>query len=143
MSEFLVINEHIAIPRDELDFTFSRSPGPGGQNVNKVNSKATLRWAYAQSGWLPEEVRRRFAKLFAKRINADEALVLSSSRFREQRRNVNDCLEKLRQMVLAATVVPKPRKRPKRSAAANAKRLKDKRTRSERKQSRRSPRLDD
>ena len=133
MQDHLVINDQIAIPRDELKFTFSRSPGPGGQNVNKVNSKATLKWSYAGSPWLRDDIKRRFGQLFGKRINADGELILSSSRFREQRRNVDDCLEKLKQLVLAAAVVPKVRKRPKRSAAANAKRLEKKRRRGERK----------
>lgn len=143
MQDFLVINDRIAIRRDELQFTFSRSPGPGGQNVNKVNSKATLRWRYADSPWLPDEVKQRFGKLFAKRINADGDLILSSSRFREQRRNIDDCLEKLKQLVAAASVTPRVRKRPKKSAAANARRLEDKRRRGDRKQSRRPPKFDD
>ncbi len=143
MAEYLVINDRIAIPRGELNFTFSRSPGPGGQNVNKLNTKATLKWLYAESAWLPEDVQRRFGKLFAKRINANSELVLSSSRYREQRRNVEDCLEKLKHLVLAAAVIPPVRKRPKKSAAANAKRLTEKRQRAERKQNRRAPRFDD
>lgn len=143
MAEYLTINDDIAIPRSELNLTFSRSPGPGGQNVNKVNSKATLRWEYAQSIYLPEAVKSRFGKLFAKRINDAGELVLSSSRHREQRRNVDDCLEKLRQLVLAAVAVPKKRRPPKKSAAANAQRLREKKERSQRKQNRRPPRLDD
>lgn len=143
MSDYLVINDQISIPRDELNLSFSRSSGPGGQNVNKVNTKATLKWSYAESNWLPAEMKVRFGKLFAKRINLAGDLVLSSSRFREQRRNVDDCLEKLRQLILAATVVPKVRKRPRKSMAATAERLREKRRRAERKQSRRPPSLDD
>ncbi|MGI9455551.1 MAG: alternative ribosome rescue aminoacyl-tRNA hydrolase ArfB [Aeoliella sp.] len=143
MVEYLVINDHIRIPRSDLKFTFSRSPGPGGQNVNKVNSKATLHWACGASVHLPEEVRLRMAELFAKRINDRGQLVLSSSTHRTQRRNVDECLTKLRQLVLAATVVPRIRKRFRKSAAATAKRLKNKRAKSERKQQRRPPRMDD
>ena len=143
MPEYLAINDQIAVPRNELKFTFSRSPGPGGQNVNKLNTKATLHWAYLDSPYLPADIKLRFGRLFAKRINEANELVLSSSRFREQRRNVEDCLEKLRQLILAAAVVPKTRKKPKKSAAANAERLKQKRERADRKQSRRPPRWDD
>lgn len=143
MSDYLIIDDQIAIRRSELKFTFSRSPGPGGQNVNKVNSKATLRWEYAESPDLPDDVRSRFAKLFAKRINDAGELVLSSSRFRQQRRNVEDCLEKLRHLVLAAAVPPRVRKRPKKSAAAKRRRLQEKRQQSERKQNRRTPKWDD
>lgn len=143
MADYLFVNDSIAVDASELQFTFSRSPGPGGQNVNKVNSKATLRWAYAESPHLPPDVRSRFAKLVAKRTNEAGELVLSSSRYRTQGRNREDCLEKLRQLLLAAAVAPKPRRRPKKSAAAQAKRLKAKREQSERKERRRSPRLDD
>jgi ribosome-associated protein len=143
VSDYLVINDRIAIPRSELNFSFSRSPGPGGQNVNKVNSKATLKWQYSDSPWLPDDVKQRFGTLFAKRINAEGELVLSSSRYREQRRNLDDCLEKLRQLVLAAAAEPRVRKRPKKSAAANAKRLAEKHQRADRKQSRRPPKFDD
>lgn len=143
MADYLIVNDAIAIDLSELEFTYSRSPGPGGQNVNKVNSKATLHWAYAESPYLPAEVASRFAKLVAKRTNDAGELVLSSNRHRTQRRNRDDCLEKLRQLVLAATVVPKARKRPKKSAAAQAKRLKSKRENAERKERRRTPRWDE
>ena len=143
MAEYLPINDQVAIPKSELKFTFSRSPGPGGQNVNKLNTKATLHWAFSESDFLPESIKQRLSSLFARKINEVRQLVITSSRFREQRRNVDDCLGKLRQMVLAAAVVPKTRKKRKKSAAANAQRLKEKRERAERKQSRQSPRWDD
>ena len=143
MSEQLVINDQIRIPRREIKFTFSRSPGPGGQNVNKVNSKATLHWSYADCEALPEHVKLRMAKLFAKRINEAGEIVLSSSRTREQRRNLDDCLDKLRQLVQAACVVPRKRKKFKKSAAATARRLNEKRARSQRKTMRRPPSSDD
>ncbi|QDU55802.1 alternative ribosome rescue aminoacyl-tRNA hydrolase ArfB [Aeoliella mucimassa] len=143
MSEYVAINDSIALPRSELKFSFSRSPGPGGQNVNKLNTKATLHWAYNDSDFLPEEIKLRFGRLFAKRINEAGELVLSSSRHRVQRRNVDDCLEKLRQLILAAAVVPKVRKKPKKSAAATAQRLKEKRERADRKRGRRPPKWDD
>lgn len=143
MSKRLVINDQICIPRSEIKFTFSRSPGPGGQNVNKVNSKATLHWSFAECDSLPDHVKLRMAKLFARRINDAGEIVLSSSRTREQRRNLDDCLEKLRQLVQAACVVPRKRKKLKKSAAATARRLNDKRARSQRKTMRKPPRIDD
>lgn len=142
MAEYLHINDQVRIPRSELNFTFSRSPGPGGQNVNKLNTKATMHWNYAASAHLPERVRLRIGELFAKRINEAGELVLSSSRHRQQRRNVEECLEKLRQLVLAAAVEPRPRKRLKKSAAAVAERLKNKRAQSQKKQLRQPPSME-
>lgn len=111
--------------------------------MNKVNSKATLRWPYAESPDLPDDVKSRFGKLFAKRINDLGELVLSSSRHREQRRNIDDCLAKLRHLIQAAAIPPRVRKRPKKSAAATRRRLQEKREQSDRKKNRRSPKWDD
>jgi ribosome-associated protein len=135
----LVVNENIHVPLSELEFTFARSGGPGGQNVNKVNSKATLRWAVTKSPSLPELVRQRFLAQNRRRITTEGDLVLSSQRYRDQGRNVADCLEKLREMLQQSAVEPKPRKKTKPSRAAKRRRLEDKRHQSQRKQSRRTP----
>jgi len=92
---------------------------------------------------LPDHVKLRMASLFARRINDAGEIVLSSSRTREQRRNLDDCLEKLRQLVQAACVVPRKRKKFKKSAAATARRLNEKRARSQRKNMRKPPGRDD
>lgn len=134
----LVVNERIQIPLREFRFTFSRSPGPGGQNVNKVSSKATLHWAVTTTGSLPEPVRERFLLLFAPRINQEGDLFLSSSRFRDAGRNVADCLEKLRAMVAEAATIRPPRRKTKPTGASKRRRLEQKRRRSDTKQSRRS-----
>ena len=139
MADYLNINDAIRVPHSDLNFTFSRSSGPGGQNVNKVNSKATLHWKYTTSEHLPERVRLRMVELFAKRTNDRGELVLSSSTHRSQHRNVQECLEKLKQLVIAAAVVPRTRKRFKKSAAAIAERLRNKKARSQRKELRKPP----
>ena len=97
-------------PHEEFTFTFVRSSGPGGQNVNKVNSKAVLRWPVMHSAALPAEVRQRFVARFGRRLTGEGELVLSSQRYRDQGRNVADCLEKLKSMLAAVAARPVVRK---------------------------------
>ena len=127
----------LQIPRTELEFTFARSSGPGGQNVNKVNSKATLRWNVLASAALSEEVRQRLLKSYPRRITDQGDLLITSQRYRDQGRNIDDCLEKLQEMVTAAAHRPK-RRRPTRPTKASAEeRLKRKQVQARRKQARR------
>lgn len=136
----LVVNRRISIPLREFRFTFSRASGPGGQHVNKVNTKATLRWPVSTTGNLPEDVRERFVARYRRRITTEGDLVLSSQRFRDQGRNVADCLAKLRDMVEQVATAPKKRKPTKPSRGSRERRLEGKRQTSQRKQSRRPPR---
>jgi ribosome-associated protein len=133
----LVITSHVSLSADELKFTFVRSTGPGGQNVNKVNSKAVLHWNIRQSTSIPEDVKQRFLSRYARRISHEGQLVLSSDRHREQARNVTDCGRKLRELVLSVLTPPKPRKQTKPSHGAVLRRLQQKRNRALRKQARR------
>jgi len=138
----LEVTRRICIPRDEFKITFSRSSGPGGQNVNKVNTKATLHWSVKTTLSLPEDVRRRFFDQNRSRINSEGEIVIQSQRYRDQARNKNDCLNKLRELLLAAAPAPKVRKPTRRSAGSVRRRLENKKRQSEKKQSRRSPRDD-
>ena len=135
--QFIVVTSHIQIPVSELAWTFSRSSGPGGQNVNKVNSKATLRWNVVANQTLPAAVRQRFLKTFSNRINAEGEFILHSQRYREQERNRADCTDKLRQLVASVATAPKPRRKTSPTRASRERRLKDKRRRSQTKQLRR------
>jgi ribosome-associated protein len=134
----LEINARVRIPDDELKWTFVRSGGPGGQNVNKVASKAVLRWTVAVSPSLPDEVKLRLCSQQARRISADGDLILTSQRFRDQERNRQDCLDKLYELVRQATVRPRVRKKTKPSRGAREARLREKRHRSATKARRRS-----
>ena len=139
MSEdLLVINRRIRIPRAELKFTFVRSRGPGGQNVNKVNSKAVLRWAVAKTGSLPVDVRERFLAKYARRISDDGEMLITSQRYRDQPRNVADCLTKLKEMVAAVATPPKKRKPTRPTRRADENRLKDKHETAQKKKRRRT-----
>ncbi|MFK7819817.1 MAG: alternative ribosome rescue aminoacyl-tRNA hydrolase ArfB [Planctomycetaceae bacterium] len=138
----LKANARIQIPFTEFDFTFSRSGGPGGQNVNKVSTKVTLRWNVSGSKTLPDDVRRRFMAKYHRRITKDGDLVMYSQRYRDQGRNVADVLEKLRGLLLEVATAPRRRKPTKPSKGANERRLKGKRQKSERKQNRRKPSVD-
>ena len=129
--------EVFLIPQWELQWTFVRSGGPGGQNVNKVASKAVLRWNVAASPSLPEDVKSRLRTQQRNRITADGDLIVTSQRYRDQERNKEDCLEKLRHMVLQAIMIPKPRKPSKPGRAARERRLQVKHHRSSIKKSRR------
>ena len=139
----LVINSKLSVPLKEFEFSFSRSSGPGGQNVNKVNTKATMHWKLSRNQSLPEGVKNRFAEKYRNRINAEDQLVLTSQRFRDQGRNVADCLAKLRTMIEAVAKAPVVRKKKKVSFSAKRRRLDAKRRTSQKKQGRKSPGMDE
>jgi ribosome-associated protein len=132
----LRVNSQISIPRGEIRFSFVRSSGPGGQNVNKVASKAVMRWSPGKCAALTEEVRARLIAQNARRLNDRGELVLASQRFRDQGKNIEDCLDKLRALVAAAAVAPKKRKKTRLPKGAREARLRQKRATSERKQGR-------
>ena len=135
----LVVNERISIPLDEFRFEFSRSGGPGGQNVNKVHSRAVLRWKPAESPSLPEPVRARLLEAVRPRLTAEGELLIGSQRTRDQGRNVQDCLDKLRILVDSACHPPKPRRPTRPTLASKRRRVEGKARRSEAKRLRRAP----
>jgi len=138
----LVVNESISVPQREFRFSYARSSGPGGQNVNKVNSKAQLSWNPSTSGALPEEVLKRLLVQQHNRINKSGELLITSERYRDQERNVADCIEKLRGMLVRAAHRPTPRKATKPSRGSKERRLREKRARSETKSQRQRPPTD-
>ena len=133
----LNVTTRIVIPEEELHFSFARSGGPGGQNVNKVNSKATLRWNPSASAALPEDVRGRFLAKFANRLTNEGEIVITSQKSRDQPKNVADCLEKLREMLAAVAVPPKKRRPTNPSRASKKRRLADKKAQGAKKEGRR------
>lgn len=133
----LEISDRLRIPDDEFSWTFVRSGGPGGQNVNKVASKAVLRWNVIASPSLPDDIKARLQQQQRRRITGDGDLLVTSQRYRDQERNRLDCLEKLAEMLRAAAATPKPRRKTKPSRGAKERRLAAKKRRSERKSSRR------
>jgi ribosome-associated protein len=116
----------LRVPARELTIRFVRSSGAGGQNVNKVSTKAVLRWPVLASRSLPADVRARFVERFANRITVGGDLVLSSDRHRDQGRNVADCLGKLEAMIDAVATPPRPRRKTRPSRGAVERRLEDK-----------------
>lgn len=134
----LSVTDSIQIPLEEFEFSYARSGGPGGQNVNKVNSKAVLRWRVNDSPSVPGDVRARFLTRYANRLTIEGDLVLSSQRYRDQPSNVEDCLEKLKAMLLDVAVPPQKRKATRPTLASKRRRLDQKRQRSATKDRRRS-----
>ena len=125
------------VPIAELDFDYARSSGPGGQNVNKVNSKCIMRWDVASSPSLPLGVRARFVERFGSRLTQEGVLVLMSDRFRDQKRNFEDCVAKAQAMLDAVSVPPKKRVKTKPTRGSQRRRREDKRAHSQKKAQRR------
>jgi ribosome-associated protein len=135
----LRINDQIAIPLSEFRWEFSKSGGPGGQNVNKVNSKVVLRWNPATSPNLPGPVRERLLAVIAHRLTREGELLVASQRSRDQAKNLADCLSKVRALVRAAVVPPRLRRPSRPTAASQVRRVEAKLRRSATKRLRRAP----
>ena len=132
----LIIKEGLVIPEEQLRWSYVRSGGPGGQNVNKVNSKAVLRWL-PPSDFLPPAAWARFQQLAKRYTNIEGDVVIASDEYRDQLRNAQRSADKLRTLLLAALVPPKRRVATRPTKSSRLRRLDDKRRSSEKKQSRR------
>jgi ribosome-associated protein len=129
MKPTIRINGRVTLAEDELEETFVRSPGPGGQNVNKVASAVQLRFDVARSPSLPEDRRARLVRLAGRRMTADGVLVIEAHRYRSQPMNREDARERLFELIRQACKAPKPRVATKPSAAAQRRRMAEKKRR--------------
>jgi ribosome-associated protein len=124
------------IPEQEYELSFSRSGGSGGQNVNKVNTKATLHWNVLGTNSLPPAVLERFFKKFGNKISADGVLTLSSQEHRTQHLNIASVIEKLHDMIESVATPPKIRKPTKPTKSSVNARIKTKKSQGDKKKKR-------
>jgi ribosome-associated protein len=117
------INASITIPDDELDFSFIRSSGPGGQNVNKVSTAVQLRFNVRSTSSLPEAVKARLVRLAGVQINQTGELILTSRRYRTQEQNRLAAEQRFAALVGKALEAPKVRHSTQPSTASRLKRV--------------------
>jgi ribosome-associated protein len=127
----LVITNTIGLDESELDLHFVRSPGPGGQNVNKVATACQLRFDVANSPSLPAVVKSRLKAIAGRRLTAAGELVITANRYRSQVQNRADAIERLVELIRRAATPPKPRRATKPTKASKRRRLESKRRRGE------------
>jgi ribosome-associated protein len=132
------INCHLFLDDNEIEESFVRASGPGGQNVNKVSSAVQLRFDLSGSRSLPEEVRERLARLAGRRLTRDGVIVIIAQRHRTQERNRQDALDRLIALIRRAAAPPTARRPTKPSRAAKERRLQAKARRATVKQQRRT-----
>jgi ribosome-associated protein len=134
----IVVTDRVRVPSRELDLSYARSGGPGGQHVNRTESKVLLRWSPFDSVALDDLDRALLRQRLGPRLTAEGELLVVSETHRDQSRNVDDALERFARLVRDAIRRPTPRKRTKPSRASRERRLDAKRRTSSRKASRRS-----
>ena len=129
------ISDNLEIPEEQFQWSFARSSGPGGQNVNKVNSKATLRWVGGKTT-LSRSVWARFAEKAKRYLTTSGDVVIQSQEHRDQAQNIEACRAKLRELVRSALRPPKRRLPTKPTGASKRRRLEQKRRQADKKKSR-------
>jgi len=133
----LVVNERLSIPEEELDFSFARSGGPGGQNVNKVSTKVVLRFDVARSPSLSEVQRERIRAKLANRIDGEGILMVTAQEHRSQPMNREAAMARLALLLAQALKVPRQRRKTRVPRAAVERRLEGKRLHARKKLDRR------
>ena len=134
--EPLRVSNRLTLPAEELRVSFARSGGPGGQNVNKVASKAVLRFSVRRSGALSEAQRHLLLQRLGNRLTGEGEVVIHASRFREQARNLEDARERLAELLHGALAAPRTRKRTRPTRGSQKRRLESKRQRGQLKRDR-------
>ncbi len=132
----LVISPQIAIPDEELEWKFIRSSGPGGQNVNKVSSAVQLRFLLPVNSSLPVAARNRLRGLAGQKLIDDGSIMLSARSERSQEQNRRAALERLAQLIRAALIEPKIRKKTRPTRASKERRIESKKHRASTKRQR-------
>ena len=132
-----MMTDKIELTPTDVEFSFIRSPGPGGQNVNKVASGVLLRFNIRASN-LPEDVRNRLLLLTGRQVNQKGELLIKATKYRTQERNKADAMERLQDLVRRAVMPRKKRRATKVPRAVKEKRLENKKKRSQTKLFRRS-----
>ncbi|MDZ7595045.1 MAG: alternative ribosome rescue aminoacyl-tRNA hydrolase ArfB [Thiobacillus sp.] len=125
------VNAQIELDEREIQEDFVRASGPGGQNVNKVSTAVQLRFDVARSPSLPDPVRARLIALAGRRVTQDGVLIIEAERYRSQRRNRDDALERLIELIREACEVDKPRRPTRPTLASKKRRLDSKQRRGE------------
>jgi len=133
------VTKHIDLDENEIEYSFVRASGPGGQHVNKAATAVQLRFDAANSPSLADDVRQRLIRLAGRQVTEEGVLIIDARRYRSQERNRRDATDRLLQLIRSAASRPKARRRTKPTRAARERRLQEKRRRSEAKRTRRSP----
>jgi protein subunit release factor B len=129
----------VEIPESLLEVSTSRASGPGGQHVNKTESKVEIRFNLNTATWIPYEVRVRLTQLYPAKVTKDGDFVLTDSTTRSQHRNYENCLNKLRELLTHAGQIPKNRVSTRPTRSSKKKRLQTKSNRGEVKRNRKKP----
>jgi ribosome-associated protein len=125
------VTDHISLDEREIDESFVRASGPGGQNVNKVSSAVQLKFDVRRSPSLPNDVALRLMKLAGRRMTQEGVIVITAQRFRSQDQNRQDALDRLVELIRQAAVRPTPRRKTKPTLASKKRRLEGKSRRSQ------------
>ncbi|MBN1436070.1 MAG: aminoacyl-tRNA hydrolase [Sedimentisphaerales bacterium] len=139
----LKVTETLIIPRQYIHISYVRSQGPGGQNVNKVSTRAQLQFDLENCEQLSPGVKKRLRPILGRRLTKSGHVIIQSDRFRDQIRNRQECLDRLARLIRQALIPPKKRIATKPTRAANLKRMEDKKHRGVTKKYRRRPDMEE